>query len=98
MQHPLENNPIRHMQQIKAQLRQIINHLRFDVGRMTEAKARALFETSAEVLSGLVKTYDDYENTLNRHGNLRSRRSSRKEEPATPITAEELGAFHARSG
>ena len=61
MNPPLENNPIRHTQKIKAQMRQIINHLREDVGRVTEAKARALFETSAEVLTGLVKAFDDYE-------------------------------------
>ena len=86
------------MQQIKAQLRQFISDLRFDVGRVTEAKAQALFETSADVLAGLVKTYDDHGNTLKRHGGLRSRRSSRKEEPALPITAEVIGAFHDRIG
>ena len=57
----LENNPIRHTHKIKAQMRQIIKHLREDVGKVTEAKAQALFETSAEVLTGLVKAFDDYE-------------------------------------
>ena len=42
-------------------MRQIIKHLREDVGKVTEAKAQALFETSAEVLTGLVKAFDDYE-------------------------------------
>jgi hypothetical protein len=61
MNPPLENNPIRHTHKIKAQMRQIINHLREDVGKVTETKAQALFETSAEVLTGLVKAFDDYE-------------------------------------
>ena len=61
MNPPLENNPIRHTHKIKAQMRQIIKHLREDVGKVTEAKAQALFETSAEVLTGLVKAFNDYE-------------------------------------
>ena len=56
-----ENNPIRHTQKIKAQMRQLIDHLREDVGKVKEPKAQALFETSAEVLTGLVKALDDYE-------------------------------------
>ena len=38
-----------------------IEHLREGVGKVTEPKAQALFETSAEVLTGLVKAFDDYE-------------------------------------
>jgi hypothetical protein len=61
MKPPLENNPIRHTHKIKAQMRQIIKHLREDVGKVTEPKAQALFETSAEVLTGLVKAFEDFE-------------------------------------
>jgi hypothetical protein len=61
MKPPFENNPIHHTQKIKVQLRQLIDHLREDVGKVTEPKAQALFETSAEVLTGLVKAFDDYE-------------------------------------
>src|ERR1039457_1632980 len=43
-------------------MRQLIEHLREDVGKVTEPKAQALFETSAEVVTGLVKAFDDYEN------------------------------------
>ena len=57
-----EKNPIRHTQKIKAQMRQLIDHLREDVGKATAPKARTLFETSPEVLTGLVKAFDDYEN------------------------------------
>jgi hypothetical protein len=56
-----ENNPIHHTRKIKAQMRQLIEHLREDVGKVTEPKAQALFETSAEVLTGLAKAFDDYE-------------------------------------
>ena len=61
MNFPLQNNPIRHTHKIKTQMRQIIQHLRDEVGIVTEAKAQALFETSAEVLTGLVKAFSDYE-------------------------------------
>ena len=56
-----ENNPIHHTKKITAQMRQLIDHLREDVGKVTEPKAQALFETSAGVLTGLVKAFDDYE-------------------------------------
>ena len=56
-----KNNPIHHTQKIKARMGQLIEHLREDVGKITEPKAQALFETSAEVLIGLVKAFDDYE-------------------------------------
>ena len=56
-----ENNPIHHSQKIKAQLRQLVAHLREDVGKVTEPKIQALFETSAKVLTGLVKAFGDYE-------------------------------------
>jgi hypothetical protein len=61
MKPPLENNPIRHIQKIKTQMRQIIAQLRQDVGLVTDPKARALFANSAEVLTGLVQSFDDYE-------------------------------------
>ena len=43
-------------------MREIVVHLREDVGKVTDPKAQALFETAAEVLTGLVKAFDDYEN------------------------------------
>jgi hypothetical protein len=39
----------------------LIKHLRKDIEKITEPKAQALFETSAEVLNGLAKAFDDYE-------------------------------------
>ena len=59
-------NPIHHTQKIKARMRQLIEHLRDDVGKVAEPKAQALFETSAEVLTGLLKAFDDYEHKSER--------------------------------
>ena len=56
-----KNNPFHHTQKIKARMCQLVEHLREDVEKVTEPKAQALFETSAEVLVGLVKAFDDYE-------------------------------------
>jgi hypothetical protein len=56
-----ENDPIHHTQKITAQMHQLIRHLRQDVEKIVEPKAQALFETSAEVLTGLVKAFVDYE-------------------------------------
>jgi hypothetical protein len=39
----------------------LIDHLRRDLDQVGEPRAQAMFETSAEVLKGLVKTYDDYD-------------------------------------
>jgi len=49
------------MQKIKAQMRMIISQLREDAGKVTEARARALFGTSVKMLAGLVTAYEDYE-------------------------------------
>ena len=61
MKFPAKNRPSHHTRKLKAQMLQLIGHLRDDVGKVTEPKAQALFETSAEVLTGLVKAFDDYQ-------------------------------------
>jgi hypothetical protein len=38
-----------------------VTHLREDVSKVNDAKAKVMFEVSAEVLSGLSKAYNDYE-------------------------------------
>ena len=58
---PAKNHPLLHTAKIKVRMHQLIEHLRTDVAKITEPKAQALFETSAEVLIGLVKAFDDYE-------------------------------------
>jgi hypothetical protein len=38
-----------------------VTHLREDIQKVDEPQLKAMFETSAEVLSGLVKAFGDYE-------------------------------------
>lgn len=46
---------------MQRRLRDDIDHLRKDVEEIQEPQLRAMFETSAEVLEGLVKAFQDYE-------------------------------------
>jgi hypothetical protein len=56
-----ENDPRHHTLKIKAMLRDSMQHMREDVTKVDDPKARALFETSAEVLGGLITAYDHFE-------------------------------------
>jgi hypothetical protein len=73
------NSPVHHTQKIKVRMRQLIDHLREDVGKVTEPKAQALFETSAEVISGLVKAFEDYEEKREEAWRTKPRASRPKE-------------------
>ncbi len=42
-------------------LHAVVDHARQDIGKINEPKAQALFETTAEVCTGLIKAFDDYE-------------------------------------
>jgi hypothetical protein len=46
---------------MKARLQETVTHLREDIQKVDEPQLKAMFETSAEVLSGLVKAFGDYE-------------------------------------
>ncbi len=56
-----ETKSLARAQQLKGELQALIVHLRAGIEQVSTAKAQALFETSAEVLTGLVKAFDDYE-------------------------------------
>jgi hypothetical protein len=56
-----ESDPRRHTLKIKAMLRDSMLHMREDVTKVDDPKAQALFETSAEVLGGLITAYDHFE-------------------------------------
>ena len=56
-----EDDPRHHTAKIKRMLNDLIEHVRDDVGKIEEPKAQALFETTAEVLRGLMTAYDHYE-------------------------------------
>jgi len=60
--HPTNSsNPIDHTQKIKGQFEELITHLREDIAKVDDARAKALFEVSAEVLTGLKKAFSDFE-------------------------------------
>ena len=61
MKEMTEASPLYHTHRIKGMLRDLVHHLREDVHAVREPKAQALFETSAEVLSGLVEAFEHYE-------------------------------------
>jgi hypothetical protein len=54
-------DPRHHVQKMTKELERIREHLRADIAQVDEPQFRALFETSAEVLGGLIKAFRDYE-------------------------------------
>jgi hypothetical protein len=56
----VKSNTNKYVEQIASDLDKLVVTLRQDIGKVEEPKARALFETTAEVLLGLKKAYQDY--------------------------------------
>jgi hypothetical protein len=56
-----EDDRRHHTGKIKARLTETIDHLRNDIEKVCDPKAQALFETTAEVLKGLVTSYEHFE-------------------------------------
>jgi ferric iron reductase protein FhuF len=56
-----DRNPQHHTQNMKSRLQETVAHLREDIQKVDEPQLKAMFETSAEVLSGLLKAFSDYE-------------------------------------
>jgi hypothetical protein len=56
-----ESDPRHHTAHLKKMLADTAQHARDDVGKVKDPKAQALFETTAEVLNGLRKAYDDFD-------------------------------------
>lgn len=56
-----EDDPRRHTAHLREKLQGVIDHAREDIGKISEPKAQALFETTAEVCTGLIKAFDDYD-------------------------------------
>ena len=55
------SDPRHHVKKIEGQLEDLIQHLRNDIERVEDPRAQALFETSAEVLGGLLKAYQHFD-------------------------------------
>ncbi len=50
-----------HAERVKGMLRDTVQHLEQDIAVITEPHALALFETSREVLTGLIRAFDHFE-------------------------------------
>ena len=59
-------DPRQHTANIKRMLDEVVTHVREDVDKVSDPKAQALFETTAEVLRGLITAYEHYEGRTER--------------------------------
>lgn len=50
-----------HSENIRTGIEELIHHLKNDIEQVDDVKAKALFETSAEVLIGLKTAFSHYE-------------------------------------
>lgn len=50
-----------HPKRLRIEIQALVDHLRRDVNRVSDPKAQALFETSAEVLTALAKAFEHYQ-------------------------------------
>jgi hypothetical protein len=57
-------------QKLKQTLKDTAQHAREDVSKISDPKAQALFETSAEGLLGLAKAFEDFEQRREEAGKL----------------------------
>ncbi len=56
-----DDDPRHHTARLRGMLDAVVTHAREDIGKISEPKAQALFETTAEVCSGLINAFDDYD-------------------------------------
>ncbi|WP_035639146.1 hypothetical protein [Bradyrhizobium sp. ORS 375] len=56
-----DRDPRHHTRKMQKALQDIRDHLREDIDKVDEPQLKAMFETSAEVLGGLAKAFQDYE-------------------------------------
>jgi len=54
-------DPLEHTANIKDEFAKLSEHLRKDVDKVDDPRAKALFEVSAEVIDGLQKAFNDFE-------------------------------------
>ena len=54
-------DPRAHSANVRGEFTELIQHLREDVKKVDDAKGQALFETAAEVLTGLEAAFKHYE-------------------------------------
>ena len=56
-----EHDSLHHTQKMKQRLSETVDHLRDDITKVDEPQLKAMFETAAEVLTGLKMAFSDYE-------------------------------------
>lgn len=56
-----ESRPQYHTARMKKALETVASHMREDIRKVDDPQFKALFETSAEVIGGIVKAIEDYE-------------------------------------
>lgn len=54
-------DPREHSRNIRSEIENLVNHLRKDINKVEGPQAKALFETSAEVLNGLITAFKHFE-------------------------------------
>jgi hypothetical protein len=54
-------DPKHHTAKMRKRLDETVQHLREDMEKVNEPQFKAMFETAAEVLTGLSKAFSDYE-------------------------------------
>jgi hypothetical protein len=55
------SDPREHTRVMEKRFRDTVNDLRSDIKVMSDPRARALFETAAQVITGLEKAFHDYD-------------------------------------
>jgi hypothetical protein len=60
MQYP-KSDPRHHSQKTKQMFHEVADHSRQDMDKVSDLKAQALFETTAQVLIGLEKAFTHFE-------------------------------------
>ena len=60
------SDPIERVRDMNERLTEVIDCLRADIGRVEEPQFKAMFETAAEVLGGLVTAFRHYEDKSER--------------------------------
>jgi hypothetical protein len=64
--HEETGDPVEHTRFMRERLAEVIDDLRADIGRIDEPQFKAMFETAAEVLGGLVTAFRHYEDKSER--------------------------------
>ena len=53
--------PSEHTPKVQQMMKDLIDHLRSDIEKIENPQEKAIFETSAEVIGGLMKTLEHYQ-------------------------------------